>query len=117
MYKPLAAPEPGRSVAASDSRHIRWRLPRPTAWWIRRGSGQRRWELRRLGLALVKGLSRAVWLARRRIDHVLDPTCRKCLNGVVTAPRSQHAPLSPFRIAPFFRTRIWGFHDLSPWFD
>ena len=35
----------------------------------------------------------------------------------MTAPRSQHAPLSPFRIAPFFRTRIWGFHDLSPWFD
>ncbi len=27
------------------------------------------------------------------------------------------APLSPFRIAPFFRTRIWGFDDLSPWFD
>jgi mannose-6-phosphate isomerase len=26
-------------------------------------------------------------------------------------------PLQPFRIAPFFRTRIWGFDDLSPWFD
>ncbi len=25
--------------------------------------------------------------------------------------------LRPFRVAPFFRTRIWGFHDLSPWFD
>lgn len=25
--------------------------------------------------------------------------------------------LRPFRLAPFFRTRIWGFHDLSPWFD
>ena len=23
----------------------------------------------------------------------------------------------PFRLAPYFRTRIWGFHDLSPWFD
>jgi len=26
-------------------------------------------------------------------------------------------PLQPFRVAPFFRTRIWGFDDLSPWFD
>jgi len=26
-------------------------------------------------------------------------------------------PLRPFRVAPFFRTRIWGFDDLSPWFD
>jgi mannose-6-phosphate isomerase len=26
-------------------------------------------------------------------------------------------PLRPFRIAPYFRTRIWGFDDLSPWFD
>ncbi len=26
-------------------------------------------------------------------------------------------PLPPFRIAPFFRTRIWGFNDLSPWFE
>jgi len=25
--------------------------------------------------------------------------------------------LPPFRLAPYFRTRIWGFHDLSPWFD
>jgi mannose-6-phosphate isomerase len=25
--------------------------------------------------------------------------------------------LRPFRVAPFFRTRIWGFDDLSPWFD
>src|ERR1700744_3739409 len=25
--------------------------------------------------------------------------------------------LSPFRMTPFFRTRIWGFHDLSPWYD
>lgn len=25
--------------------------------------------------------------------------------------------LYPFRLAPYFRTRIWGFHDLSPWFD
>lgn len=25
--------------------------------------------------------------------------------------------LRPFKLAPFFRTRIWGFHDLSPWFD
>jgi mannose-6-phosphate isomerase len=25
--------------------------------------------------------------------------------------------LTPFRLAPFFRTRIWGFNDLSPWFD
>ncbi|HEX3435406.1 MAG TPA: type I phosphomannose isomerase catalytic subunit [Pseudacidobacterium sp.] len=23
----------------------------------------------------------------------------------------------PFRLAPYFRTRIWGFHNLSPWFD
>lgn len=25
--------------------------------------------------------------------------------------------LSPFRLAPFFRTRPWGFHDLTPWYD
>ena len=25
--------------------------------------------------------------------------------------------LPPFRLAPYFRPRIWGFHDLSPWFD
>jgi len=25
--------------------------------------------------------------------------------------------ISPFRLAPFFRTRIWGFNDLSPWYD
>ena len=23
----------------------------------------------------------------------------------------------PFKVAPFFRTRIWGFEDLAPWFD
>ncbi len=23
----------------------------------------------------------------------------------------------PFRLAPYFRTRPWGFHDLRPWFD
>lgn len=26
-------------------------------------------------------------------------------------------PLAPFRLAPYFRTRPWGFHDLAPWFD
>ena len=31
--------------------------------------------------------------------------------------RNQSKLLQPFRIAPFFRTRIWGFDDLSPWFD
>lgn len=25
--------------------------------------------------------------------------------------------LFPFRLTPYFRTRIWGFHDLAPWFD
>lgn len=25
--------------------------------------------------------------------------------------------LSPFRLAPWFRTRPWGFHDLAPWFN
>ncbi len=25
--------------------------------------------------------------------------------------------LYPFRLEPWFRTRIWGFHDLAPWFD
>jgi mannose-6-phosphate isomerase len=25
--------------------------------------------------------------------------------------------LSPFRLAPYFRTRPWGFNDLSPWYD
>jgi mannose-6-phosphate isomerase len=23
----------------------------------------------------------------------------------------------PFRLAPYFRTRIWGFHELAPWFN
>lgn len=27
------------------------------------------------------------------------------------------ATLSPFRLAPFFRTRPWGFQTLSPWYD
>ncbi len=31
--------------------------------------------------------------------------------------QTDKTPLAPFRIAPFFRTRIWGFSDLSPWFD
>jgi mannose-6-phosphate isomerase len=26
-------------------------------------------------------------------------------------------PLAPFRLAPYFQTRIWGFQDLAPWFD
>lgn len=25
--------------------------------------------------------------------------------------------IAPFRLAPYFRTRPWGFHDLRPWFD
>jgi mannose-6-phosphate isomerase len=25
--------------------------------------------------------------------------------------------LVPFRLEPWFRTRIWGFHDLAPWYD
>jgi mannose-6-phosphate isomerase len=25
--------------------------------------------------------------------------------------------LTPFRLAPYFRTRVWGFNDLSPWYD
>ena len=25
--------------------------------------------------------------------------------------------LLPFRLEPYFRTRIWGFNDLSPWYD
>ncbi len=25
--------------------------------------------------------------------------------------------LPPFKLAPYFRTRIWGFRDLAPWFD
>lgn len=25
--------------------------------------------------------------------------------------------LPPFRLAPYFRTRPWGFHDLNPWYD
>ncbi len=25
--------------------------------------------------------------------------------------------LAPFRLAPYFRTRPWGFHDLRPWYD
>jgi mannose-6-phosphate isomerase len=31
--------------------------------------------------------------------------------------QTDKTPLAPFRIAPFFRTRIWGFDDLRPWFD
>jgi mannose-6-phosphate isomerase len=34
----------------------------------------------------------------------------------VTA-QSNKIPLRPFRLAPFFSPRIWGFEDLSPWFD
>ncbi len=34
----------------------------------------------------------------------------------MTTP-TDNFPLAPFRIAPFFRTRVWGFHDLRPWFD
>jgi mannose-6-phosphate isomerase len=25
--------------------------------------------------------------------------------------------IAPFRLAPYFRTRIWGFQDLRPWYD
>ena len=25
--------------------------------------------------------------------------------------------LSPFKLAPYFSTRVWGFEDLAPWFD
>jgi mannose-6-phosphate isomerase len=25
--------------------------------------------------------------------------------------------LAPFKLAPFYQTRIWGFRDLAPWFD
>jgi mannose-6-phosphate isomerase len=34
----------------------------------------------------------------------------------MTPPNGQQ-PLPPFRVAPYFRTRIWGFADLAPWFD
>lgn len=27
------------------------------------------------------------------------------------------ATLAPFRIEPWFRPRVWGFHDLRPWYD
>ena len=30
---------------------------------------------------------------------------------------SVFAVLSPFRIDPYFRTRVWGFRDLRPWYD
>ncbi len=32
----------------------------------------------------------------------------------MTAPLE---PLPPFKLTPFFQTRIWGFTDLRPWFD
>ena len=32
-------------------------------------------------------------------------------------PIDPKAPLSPFKLAPWFQTRIWGFDDLAPWFD
>jgi mannose-6-phosphate isomerase len=32
-------------------------------------------------------------------------------------PQDEKDNLRPFRLAPFFRTRIWGFDDLAPWFD
>jgi mannose-6-phosphate isomerase len=25
--------------------------------------------------------------------------------------------IAPFRLAPYFRTRVWGFNDLSPWYN
>jgi mannose-6-phosphate isomerase len=34
----------------------------------------------------------------------------------MTPPNGQQ-PLPPFRVAPYFRTRIWGFADLAPWYD
>jgi mannose-6-phosphate isomerase len=34
----------------------------------------------------------------------------------VTSSNDQQS-LPPFRVAPYFRPRIWGFADLAPWFD
>ncbi len=31
--------------------------------------------------------------------------------------KEQKDQLPPFKLAPYFQTRIWGFDDLSPWFD
>lgn len=36
--------------------------------------------------------------------------------GLVHTEEAMEA-LSPFRLAPYFRTRPWGFQDLRPWFD
>ena len=30
---------------------------------------------------------------------------------------AKSAPLAPFRIEPRFSTRVWGYHDLRPWYD
>jgi mannose-6-phosphate isomerase len=34
-----------------------------------------------------------------------------------TLPSKADHPLEPFRLTPEFHKRVWGFEDLSPWFD
>lgn len=36
---------------------------------------------------------------------------------MVFTPDAQTQTLAPFRLSPYFRTRIWGFQNLAPWFD
>src|SRR5579875_2455348 len=38
-------------------------------------------------------------------------------NSLLVHTRGNMDTVAPFRLAPFFRTRPWGFHDLSPWYD
>ncbi len=37
--------------------------------------------------------------------------------GVLVHTKENMETLSPFRLAPYFRTRPWGFQDLAPWYD
>jgi mannose-6-phosphate isomerase len=39
------------------------------------------------------------------------------ISGMTDIPPSSVAPLSPFRIAPHFDVRVWGYRDLRPWYD
>ena len=45
-------------------------------------------------------------------DYLAHPSIKFVMHTIGTMET-----LSPFRLAPYFRTRPWGFHDLSPWYN
>ena len=46
----------------------------------------------------------------------LDPA-HVIYNARIRHTEKDMSNLFPFRLQPWFRTRIWGFHDLAPWYD